>query len=102
MVTKELRTERRRRTTKAAPPRKRAPKTLDEPELLAGLGFEIRGFGPLPDGFDPLTATEQQLTTHRLPRRPDARTEPELRALWERMLSRTKVWIAPEFEYMSA
>jgi hypothetical protein len=68
--------------------------------LLRGLGFEIRGFGPLPDGFDPLTATQRQLTTHRLPRRPDARTEPELRALWERTLSRTKVWIAPEFEYM--
>jgi len=69
------------------------------PQTLTEKGFRIRGFGPLPDGFDPLTASARQLAAHRLPRRPDAKKEPEERALWERALSRTKLWITPEFEH---
>jgi len=69
------------------------------PETLTARGFRIRGFGPLPEGFDPTAATARQLTAYRLPRRPDADKEPELRALWERTMSRTKLWITPEFEH---
>jgi hypothetical protein len=67
------------------------------PESLTSLGFKIRTFGPLPEGFDPLTATDRQLAEHGLPRRPDAQTETRLRRLWERTMTQTKTWIAPEF-----
>lgn len=69
------------------------------PESLTSKGFRIRGFGPLPDDFDPSTATARQLTAYRLPRRPDAEEEPELRALWDSTMARTKVWITPEFDH---
>lgn len=67
------------------------------PESLTSKGFRIRGYGALPDGFDPQTATDRQLAAVRLPRRPDAEHEPELRALWDRAMARTQVWIEPEF-----
>src|SRR5262249_48764308 len=60
------------------------------PETLTRKGFKIRARGPLPDGFDPMKATVRQLAAHRLPRRPDAEKEPQLRALWDRTMSRTK------------
>ena len=82
-----------RRSTREPEPRALVP------ESLTAKGFRIRGFGPLPDGFDPATATARQLTAYRLPRRPDADKEPELRALWDRTMSRTKLWITPEFEH---
>ncbi len=69
------------------------------PESLTRLGFKIRALGPLPEGFDPLTATDRQLTTHRIPRRPDAKKEPQLRASWDRAVSRTQLLIVPEFEH---
>ncbi len=69
------------------------------PESLTRKGFKIRGLGPLPEGFDPTTATARQLAAYRLPRRPDARKEPQLRELWERTMSRTQLWITPEFEH---
>jgi hypothetical protein len=69
------------------------------PETLTAKGFRIRGFGALPEGFDPLTATARQLAAQRLPRRPDAKAEAQLQPLWERAMSRTKLWITPEFEH---
>ncbi len=69
------------------------------PESLTAKGFTIRGLGALPDDFDPVTATARQLRANRLPRRPDAAKEPELRALWDRAMSRTKLWLMPEFEH---
>lgn len=69
------------------------------PESLTSKGFRVRGLGPLPDGFDPTRATPRQLAVFRLPRRPDAEEEPGLRDLWQRMMARTKRWIAPEFEH---
>src|SRR5690242_20942999 len=54
------------------------------PETLTRKGFRIRGLGPLPERFDPMKATARQLAAYRLPRRPDAKTEPRLRALWDR------------------
>jgi peptidase A4-like protein len=69
------------------------------PASLTRLGFKIRAVDPLPEGFDPLRATDRQLRVYRLPRRPDAKKEPELRSLWDRTVSRTKLLITPEFEH---
>src|SRR5271156_1136083 len=76
-----------------APPRR--PPAV--PDSLKRLGYKIRRFGPLSKGFNPLTATDEQLADQRLPRRPDPRTEPKLFALWERSMTQTKTWIAAEF-----
>ena len=73
--------------------------TAPVPETLTAKGFRIRGFGALPEGFDPLTASARQLAAQRLPRRPDAEKEPHLRSLWDRAISRTQLWITPEFEH---
>jgi hypothetical protein len=67
------------------------------PDSLTRLGYKIRRFGPLPEGFNPLTATNEQLAEQWLPRRPDEQTEPKRRALWERSLARVDTWIEPEF-----
>lgn len=69
------------------------------PSTLTSKGFRVKGFGALPEGFDPLTASARQLTAYRLPSRPDAKTEPRLAQLWERVVGRTRLWIAPEFEH---
>ena len=69
------------------------------PETLTRKGFKILGLGPLPEGFDPMTASARQLAAYRLPLRPDAKKEPHLRALWDRAISRTRLWITPEFEH---
>lgn len=91
MVTKSSRTSER--------PRRRLPTEAVVPESLTSLGFKICALGPLPEGFDPLKATDRQLTAHRIPRRPDADKEPHLRALWDRTVSRTQLLIVPEFEH---
>lgn len=76
-----------------APPSRRST----VPDSLTRLGYKIRPFGSLPRGFNPLTATDEQLAAQRMPRRPDRQTEPRLLALWERSMTQTKMWIAPEF-----
>jgi hypothetical protein len=50
-----------------------------------------------PDGFDPRTATPEQLTRHGLPQRPDPAVRPELADRWDRVFSRTLTYITPEF-----
>lgn len=67
------------------------------PDSLTRLGYKIRQFGSLPEGFSPLAATAEQLADQNLPRRPDPHAEPTLFALWERSMTQTKTWIAPEF-----
>jgi len=79
--------------------RRRAAQTASVPKTLTSKGFKVKGFGALPKGFNPLTASARQLAAYRLPRRPDARTEPRLAQLWERAIGRTRLWIAPEFEH---
>lgn len=76
----------------------REPKAL-VPESLTRKGFQIRGLGPLPEGFDPMKATARQLAAYRLPLRPDVKKEPQMHALWNRAMSRTRLWITPEFEH---
>jgi hypothetical protein len=50
----------------------------------------LRVFPPPPTGFDLLTASTKGLKRHGLPQRPDARTQPELAALWEDRAHRYK------------
>jgi hypothetical protein len=85
--------------TRSARPKADGLQTAPVPQTLTSKGFRIRGFGPLPEGFDPLTATARQLAAQRLPRRPDAEKEAGARELWERAVTRTKLWITPEFEH---
>jgi len=79
--------------------RKKQKPTATVPETLTSKGFKIRGLGPLPEGFDPMKAKDRHLAAYRLPRRPDAKKEPQLRELWNRIMSRTQLWITPEFEH---
>jgi len=60
-------------------------------------GFRIRTYEPPPADFNPLTASPRMLVRHGLPTRPDARTAPELRKLWDRAFSRPRTWITPVF-----
>jgi hypothetical protein len=85
-------------TKKRAAKRTSAPGAV-VPESLTRTGFQVRGFGPLPEDFDPVTASTRQLAAYRLPRRPDAEQEPELRELWERTMGRTRIWVTPELEH---
>jgi hypothetical protein len=61
-------------------------------------GFSVRTYEPPPEDFDPIAASDRQLLHHGLPRRPDAKQEPEWRAAWEKALARPTSWIVPEFQ----
>lgn len=97
MAANTTRTSTRQRSGSTTRPKER--QTTPVPPTLTSKGFRIKGFGSLPDGFEPLTASARQLAAYRLPRRPDAEKEAQLRDLWERAMSRTKFWITPEFEH---
>ena len=56
----------------------------------------VRVFPPPPQGFDALTATTRDLTRHGLPKRPDARKQPELAAFWEQRARRYQ-----DFEHLT-
>ena len=60
-------------------------------------GFRVRTYELPPAGFNPLTASPRKLLHHGLPARPDARTAPELRKIWDREFSRPRTWITPVF-----
>jgi hypothetical protein len=60
-------------------------------------GYSIRTYEVPPPDFDARTASDRELLHHGLPSRPDAATEPQLRALWDRAFSRPHTWITPEF-----
>jgi hypothetical protein len=49
-----------------------------------------------PKGFDPITASDESLAKFGLPRRPDPKTEPGLRKLWDRALARKPTFIDPK------
>jgi Peptidase A4 family len=50
--------------------------------------MKAKTFPPPPADFDPLTASDQQLLQHGYPRRPDQKTEPVLRRLWDKAFER--------------
>ena len=60
-------------------------------------GFRIRTYEAPPPGFNPLAATPRLLLHHGFPARPDAKTEPKLRQMWDEALSRPRTWITPVF-----
>ena len=49
-----------------------------------------------PDGFDPRTASPEQLRRHGLPERPDPAVRPDLADRWDRAFSRKLTYITPE------
>ena len=51
-----------------------------------------------PNGFDASAATNVQLVKNGLPPRPDQKTHPKLRALWERMMSRPIQYSTQQFK----
>ena len=54
---------------------------------------------PLPPaGFDPRSASPQELQLYGLPQRPDASIRPELAALWDKIFSRKLTHIVPTFQ----
>lgn len=56
--------------------------------IQAPNGNKVHIYPPPPKDFDPFAATEKDLMKHGLPLRPDARTQPGLAALWERLAAR--------------
>jgi hypothetical protein len=60
-------------------------------------GFKVRTYAPVPEGFDPRTATDRQLLRYGFPRRPHARAEADWRARWDKAFVRPVKWIVPEF-----
>lgn len=55
---------------------------------------------PLPPaGFDPLRASDPDLNRFGLPARPDAKANPRLFSLWERMLGPRLTFVPPEVEF---
>jgi hypothetical protein len=55
--------------------------------------LKITTFAAPPSGFQPVTATDNQLAVYGIPRRPDAATEPGLRQLWDRAFSKPVTFI---------
>jgi hypothetical protein len=64
---------------------------------MTSKGFRIRTYEPPPAEFNPLTASPRLLLHHGFPTRPDARTAPELRKMWDKAFSRPRTWITPIF-----
>ena len=64
----------------------------------------VRLCPPPPEGFDPFTATEEDLKRHGLPLRPDPQTQPGMAALWERKARRYRDFehLEPQFEPATA
>src|SRR5580704_15588372 len=63
-----------------------AASTAKEPTSVAGV--EI--FADRPKGFDPLTATDEQLSTYGLPPRPDIQAHPKDYRAWEMAMGALK------------
>jgi hypothetical protein len=58
---------------------------------------------PLPSaGFDPRSASPEELRRYGLPQRPDASIRPELAALWDEILSHELTYITPTFQPIEA
>jgi len=55
-----------------------------------------RTYDPPPKDFDPITASDEQLRRHGIPRRPDPEREPKLARLWWRAFARKPKFIKAE------
>jgi hypothetical protein len=59
------------------------------------LGVQL--FTPAPEGFDPITASAEELRRYGYPDRPDRQLYPQLHARWEQMMSAPISVTAPQF-----
>lgn len=57
----------------------------------------VRLFTPAPEGFDPITASAEELLRYGYPDRPDPQLHPHLHARWEQMISAPASVIEPLF-----
>jgi hypothetical protein len=57
----------------------------------------VRLFKLPPDGFEPLQANERELRVYGIPSKPEPKAHPEVRKLWERMMSRSLYRLQPQF-----
>jgi hypothetical protein len=60
-------------------------------------GFSVRTYALPPADFSPLSATPRLLLHHGFPTRPDRKTEPQLREMWDKAFSRARTWVTPTF-----
>jgi hypothetical protein len=58
--------------------------------------LKVRTFPTPPADFDPFSASDQQLRRHGYPRRPDVKTEPVLRRLWDKAFIRRPTFVRAE------
>jgi hypothetical protein len=58
--------------------------------------LKVRTFPAPPVGFDQTAASDEELLRHGYPRRPDAKTEPVLRRLWDKALMRRPTFVRAE------
>lgn len=64
---------------------------------LGDAELEVRWYADPPDGFDALTAEPRLLRIYGFPPRPDPQSQPELRAGWNRAVSRIRLRARPRF-----
>jgi hypothetical protein len=57
----------------------------------------VRLFTPAPEGFDPISASDEELLRYGYPHRPDPQLHPQLHARWEQMMSAPISVTAPQF-----
>jgi hypothetical protein len=67
--------------------------------LLREISDRTRSFDPPPDGFDPLTASPDELRRHGFPPRPDRRIQPEQYAFWSRLFSRQLTFVRAQLSF---
>jgi hypothetical protein len=68
--------------------------SAEQAALQDQLGVKL--FTPPPARFNPLTASDRELLVHGFPSRPDTRTQPEMAARWQEMMSRHRAgWPRP-------
>ncbi|MEO6799736.1 MAG: G1 family glutamic endopeptidase [Rhodanobacter sp.] len=60
-------------------------------------GFSVRTYALPPADFTPLTASPRLLLRHGFPARPDKKTEPQLRTMWDETFARARTWVTPAF-----
>ena len=60
-------------------------------------GFLISTYKEPPEGFLPAKATTRELLVYGFPRKPDPKKEPQLRAIWDKVFSKPRRMIVPQF-----
>jgi hypothetical protein len=66
---------------------------MDTAAKQASVSLKMTTFAAPPKDFNPLTATDNQLAVHGIPRRPDATSEPGLRKIWDQAFSKPVTFV---------